>query len=127
MDYNQYILNKKVGETQKIYSSYFSSNKDKFSEEIRGKLNKHFGFMVKCYFYWFQTWEDIYKAKPWRKYVIEELIKTSSIEEERREIKESDIKKLFDPWNCRLEKLILSFNRNQVKTKTDMLERRYNR
>ena len=60
-------------------------------------------------------WGFIYSSKPLEKYIIEELIKPSSIEEEMRDIAEIDIKKLFDPWNWRLKNIISSFNKDHLE------------
>ena len=51
------------------------------------------------------------------KYIIEELIKPSLIEEEKRNIAESDIKKLFDPWNWKLKNIIYSFNKDHLDSR----------
>ena len=114
-------------QTEDIYYSYFSSNADRISEELDGKLRKHFGFENTFYDYYrliwqiWQKWEDYYKSKPYGKYVIEELIKPSSLKEEWKEIED---KKIFAHWKCELEnKTIFLFNRNQIKDKNGHVEK----
>ena len=92
----------------------------KYENEATRKQSKHIGFLDICYHFWcriWKIWEYISSSKLLSKYVIEELIKPSSIKKERRKIEDSFIKKLFDPWNRAFEDVILSFNKNQIKDK----------
>jgi len=88
--YNQNLIKEKLWHNQRIYVAYYNSNKDKLSEEIRGKLDKNFVFLIGHHGFWI-------------------LIETTWYN--------NDIKELFDLWNYRLENMILSFNRNQIEDK----------
>ena len=117
---NLMLIRNKIMITMRIYSSYYRSNADIFSEEIKGKLDKHFGFVSKCERYLWEIekiWYIDNFLKSRKIYVTEELIKPSSTEEERRKIEDSYVKKLLDPANCELEKIISYFNEDQIVDK----------
>ena len=125
--YNEKLIWQKLVNTNLIYYSYFSSNADRISKELDRKIRKHFGFVGTCNNYWlliwkiWQKWEDNYKSKHYRKYVIEELIKPSSLKEEWKEIED---KKIFAQFKRELEnKTIFLFKRDQIEDKNGHVEK----
>jgi len=117
---NLRLIWEKVLTTKQIYSLYYSSNADRFPDEIKVKLDKHFGLVKNCCIYWYSIstiWNYDNEAR--EIYVTEELIKLSSTEEERRKIEDSYIQKLLDPANCKLENIISSFNEDQIEDKNE--------
>jgi len=119
---NEYLYMEKVLQTEKIYSSYYSSNADKFSEEIKGKLNIHFEFVNRCDELWDEIWEGGNGFRNIEKWVIESSFNPSSIRNERRNI-QHDIQNLYDKCNRRLEKIILTFDHDHLEDKNANVEK----
>jgi len=103
--YNEYLIHEMILQTHKIYSSYYSSNADKFSEEIKEKVDKHFGFVKKCRKYCNEIWKGLRIIKIIEDHVINNLFN------HQRTIKiQPDIKEIFDKWNRLFKNIITTFD-----------------
>ena len=114
--FNEYLIRKKVLQTEGIYSSYYSSNADKFSKEIKGKLDKHFGFVKRCEDYLNKIWGGFIRFKNIEDDFMKKSLKSSSIEQRRRE-NQPDIKEIFDNWNLVLKEIISNFDQDHLEDK----------
>jgi len=109
------LIRTKVLQTNDIYSSYYSSNLDKVSEEIKGRLDKHFGFLKRCEDYSDDINIGFRKFKDIKDDFMENSFKLLSIEQ-RRKI-QPDIKEIFDKWNRVLKEIISTFDQDHLEDK----------
>ena len=112
--YHENLIRDKIFQTQEIYSSYYSSNADKFPEEIKKKLDKHFRFVNRCKKYSNEIWHEIRGFLDIERRVVKNPFKPSSIKKVKRKI-QRDIKIFFDKWNHRLKKRILIFYQDHLE------------
>ena len=111
---NEELIREKILQTEGIYSSYYRSNADKISEEIKGKLEKHFGFVKRCYEFCDKMRVGFWKFRGIEDDIMDNSFESSSIEERMRTIQPYIIEK-FDYWNRDLKEIIFNFNQDHLK------------
>ena len=116
IDFNEILVSNKFEETKEIYCSYYNSNADKLSEEIKEKLDKHVDFANVCYEYMEKISKYISRFRMSENRIMKNSFEPSSIENERRKIKH-DVQELFEKSNRDLENMISTFHQNHPEDK----------
>ena len=107
---NERLILKKDLETKQLYWLYYKSIEDHFTKEIKGKLDKHFAFALKCIHYYMKIQKTFLEFRDCEYSFNRRL----NITEEMTEI---NIKSLFDQWNRLLQIIILDFDQGYLEDK----------
>jgi len=107
--YNKDLIWEKVLQTNGIYSSYYSSNADKLSEEIKGKLDIHFEFVKICWEYKDEIRRGLGGIKIFEDDVKNHLF-NPLFNHQRKRMIQPNIKEMFNKWNRLLKNIITTFD-----------------